>query len=1438
MNSDGRQWYQSYVLDQIQTKKRPGITASIVPDANITTTDLSKIADGTIWKWKLSGEINDDEYVTDTLERTLNYTRFDIEKWEFEVTYTYPGGSETQILTSRNNGDLTLKDKKKNASKNPDLALKLDKSKLKAGDTLKIILTARTYYYNNSQADEDTTQKTYIFNGEAPEEDSTPSNTPPPEPGGPPPLTCQPNIPGDAFDIVPFGASDGTDLSRIADRSVTVDGVAIDADEFWSGKYVFGDDIQGLHIVSVKWTPKPGEDENGAVMCDTWRVINVHDTKPRAQFKFYGGSFKENRKMSVDNTSSAPDANDPLVIATYPIISADWNWSAIEGSDSDRRMKADGADHKEFLYKKPGEYQLTLTVTNALGRTSDPYVLPFSALEDYKPAIIMHPYSSQISRNESLTLFYDAVSTDGDIIRNQHFDVYYDADDDESYSELLESFDGPLSQYKPSQSKLGKYRIVATVDEDFGQETFPEFITSADKRVSQTQFEFELDNYIPYADLYTDIPSIRQQVDAAMLLDKNLSQSKIDYVRGNGVEINNQLRYEGIDPNLNVWDMHTYTYSQAASTVVNTGSYPPGTYDYCSNGYCGTLNRQSTSDNGSYRDFGGNQTVVDVPGHTATREIPWCYGSAGPGRPVYSHAPPCSLGSNSTTKTETYWVDTTYKEVWVSDIRWVSNWYATYTGTIYKNVRQPYSNPYVRTVADKYLIYISDNIINELPDFNKVKGLSDGKIILVGSEAIKTQTTHDHFIANIGQPIEEIIARIVDYIASNNPPTASQTVLIGESFNMLTDETDPESDPIVLPQTMYVHNDSYYDNSLGRAAYAVEKYDAGSWTTETLRTSFSLPGEYQVYRRVKDEPSTDPALAHYSYWSNEAKTIIRAHRKPIALAALDWTYDLSCTCYNTSWVDESYDLDHNISDPISRGIKERKISYRVGGEWYYQIPDKLAPGTYHLEYVVQDIEGAWSDPFVLDFTLAASPPPQLKAKLKSTDGSFTLAGGVPAGESVTAYELWTRFPYSLDMQFTMGGYINKTSHYFTGTKNGSDILWDDVVTQIPTVAPDGSYTYRISANGSGGVAAGKDFTVKVLTPINLVPGITNSDGQTTDTIILGYPFRFTAATTEYPSQVTLVAFKGMPFQKALSLTGSVSSTAGIGSKQWNVLYTPTGSIPDGTYTFEWTARTPNGNVEVKTVQVKFIRNTPPFGDFTAYTYDPDNTTMPVYEGDTLHIRSTGVGDNERDALTIRYEIVDPAGTKRHDQTFNSSYPYTAVGPAFAIPSGASAIGTWTIRQTISDGKAAPVIKTKTLLVRALGVQGYVRHTDAWEANRLRYNDRHPKAPRPADWFWAGEAFVLEASVTGTGNSGTKPVAVKAAAASALQKSLSASPALPAIWKGLLKEGDTSISFEKLAEGTYTFVFTVTYSNGVTKTSAVPIRIQDTTDHYFQVHRLQ
>ncbi|WP_168735444.1 hypothetical protein [Cohnella fermenti] len=246
-------------------------------------------------------------------------------------------------------------------------------------------------------------------------------------------------------------------------------------------------------------------------------------------------------------------------------------------------------------------------------------------------------------------------------------------------------------------------------------------------------------------------------------------------------------------------------------------------------------------------------------------------------------------------------------------------------------------------------------------------------------------------------------------------------------------------------------------------------------------------------------------------------------------------------------------------------------------------------------------------------------------------------------------------------------------------------------------------------------------------------------------------------------------------------------------------------------------------------EVKYFKlNSPPTGDFTW-------TPTPVYEGDTVNFIPT-VDDPDGDALTVTFTVTSPSGTA---QVFSLSktFPYDAEGPNLRVLE----LGVWTVKMIVSDGQEFVTV-TKPMTVLPLGVTGFVRHTEAWEANRLAYNEKNPGSSRPAEWFWAGEAFVLEAATTDTGSSATKAVEVTAEAVfdskTILGASLaSATPASTVQWKSLLGSKEAGQPLSELSEGLYTFIFTAKYSNGTVKTAAVTIRIVDQVGNYVQVHRI-
>ncbi|HHW47036.1 MAG TPA: hypothetical protein GXX14_00250, partial [Clostridiaceae bacterium] len=798
-------------------------------------------------------------------------------------------------------------------------------------------------------------------------------------------------------------------------------------------------------------------------------------------------------------------------------------------------------------------------------------------------------------------------------VASNKVEVYYDSDNDEECEQLIATYDDIAEFPEFTPAKLGNYKFVNIVREEFGEETLEEFITEDDKKVKVVEREFFVDNLVPMTGLYVDIPIVRPEIDVYFMLDKDLEREKVNWVLDNRINIDNTLRYNNILPKVETWDMHTYTYSQYANTSRNTGtSYPSGSIYYSSNGYSGYLSLYSVSDNGSYQDLGHYETKTESKTVTKSASqsgtfcprcgsVPPTYGStyyysdsegySGTLSQVYynysSKATSSFCNVHQHTNIEEFRRDWTWSgtvtrtvQIWIPNWVWVPNYTGFYSGTIYKYVRQPYTNPF-RSLSYKYVIYISNGDISELPDLQMVMSKSDAKLVLIGQESIKDQIGYNHFILNDGsKTIEELINEALSYIIENNQSIEKIFVLKGETFTIQTSDYDEENDPLIEKKVQYVQDVDYFDNPTGKEDIAAESYsDTDNWV-DTIVNKFDNVGKFSIYRRVKDLPSTDPRFAAFSKYSGVHELQIYVHRKPIAIVDLDWDFDSTKNVYLTRWVCRSYDLDHQYSRE-DKGIVDRKIMFRKnGGEWLYYIPEELTPGTYELYYYVRDPEGVWSDPFVMNFTLQPSPPVQFNAKLRTLDPDFSLLS-IPASEYMEAYDIWTRYPYDVKLEMalyngaTMVSPVKAVNYSeSTGKKTGNDIEWNNVPYEIPETLSDRMYNFKISAVdvNNPNKRQEKNFTVVVDTPVNLVPDMPQA-------VITESPVDIYASTSKYANNVQVTLFKGTAYQTILMM-----NTVSAGKvKNWKVTYNVHANIPDGIYTASFTAGTPNGNSETVNV---------------------------------------------------------------------------------------------------------------------------------------------------------------------------------------------------------------------------------------------------------------
>ncbi|EPR11944.1 Athe_2463 domain-containing protein [Ruminiclostridium papyrosolvens] len=1201
-------------------------------------------------QFTVQGVLEDSDYYKDPVTRSAFYTRQDIKNWELNLD-KIPG----LTLTDEQKKAVTIVPK--SAADNQGTATitiettVADIKKLpKSGDKylLAVEATAKVVYKDTHTQTAEGNNKFLTNNFKAlAKKESLVIDIPT--------LEIHNHIGEVAFDTVLFrDATDNTDMSAVKSTELYVNGEAVDYDQFFSGYYIFPatSDKNGyfaevicryiLDKSKIVLTGIPEDKKQeilGAAVVEyvSTDYVYVYPTKPIAQFKLSSNSWKQNRIINVENISA--DGNIQLVLDKYPIVEYRWSYGGTsqlyKGTDSDLK--------KQLQYKEPGSYSLTLECKNTLGKWSDPYTVEFQVLEDIAPNIELNLSDSIVTRNDQISAWhYDVNSTDGDKIASARIELWYDSDDNGSVDTLIQRWNGlsDFPEYSPTQ--LGYYKFYIYAQDEFvgvnGQDTLSQYVTESDKKSASLECDFWVDNYQPLSDIYVDAPVERPNVDLYIMRDKDLAQDKYEYIASNRVTMENALLGRNIIPNVNIWDMKTYEYSTPASISSNTGTnYPSEEISFTSAGYSGKLQRTSVTDNGGYHDFGHYETRIETKtissgggyasghgygGSTPSSSISYSDGEGYSGNMYIQNytytSTPCGHPINPThgegyfnwTRSWSGYSGTAKRTVsyWVPNMQWVANYTGYYSGTIYKYVRQPYTDTW-RGKSSKYIIYISDGNISDISDFNSVLAKTDAKVILAGTPAILKQYPDcAKYIDSTSKTVQEILNEALEYISEETPEIEQIFILQNQQFTLNVGEDDLEKDEIVSREMQYVHDKDYFDNPTGQESGTQTVLNADSGWKDDIKNSFSNVGKYRIYRRVKDKPSGAYG-DNYSYYSGATEVDIYVHRKPVAKAVLDWDFDGVTNTYKTTWKDLSYDLDHNITRAkTDKGISDRRIMWKKeGGEWNYTIPDNLSPGTYRIRYYVKDIENTWSDVFTMDingttytdvpeasFTLSDTPPMQFEAKLRALKTVFrnpTSPVTLPASEDLEVFDLWTRYPSNPYLTMALynlsgtqvSGIKNIGYSTDTGVKSGNDISWNSIPYNIPDTLIDGNYFFKITANAEQSKTIA--FPVTVKTPINLKGYINGKEAaaqiNTGDTNV----FKFT--TSQYVSKTQLL-FEGHTYT---SDSGNIKLISDSGSvKTWEFRLDITdGAYPDGKFgSAEFKAWLPSGMSETINVDYKFV----------------------------------------------------------------------------------------------------------------------------------------------------------------------------------------------------------------------------------------------------------
>lgn len=216
------------------------------------------------------------------------------------------------------------------------------------------------------------------------------------------------------------------------------------------------------------------------------------------------GTLKENRKINLSLDIDNPEH--------YPIESIDWTVTASDTNADVSSLRhsgtLDGSANKDILFKKYGQYKISVTVKNTAGYTANASktiniekdLYPIVDI-DGTDKILRDPTNNNLA---TFSLIDISKSIDNDYIAKRLWIYTYDSDNDGNFTDETTYFllDGKwVSQGKnptiPSdisnlscgniqnpllQSKeVGKYDIRIVVQEGFGQATIEEFVTSADR---------------------------------------------------------------------------------------------------------------------------------------------------------------------------------------------------------------------------------------------------------------------------------------------------------------------------------------------------------------------------------------------------------------------------------------------------------------------------------------------------------------------------------------------------------------------------------------------------------------------------------------------------------------------------------------------------------------------------------------------------------------------------------------------------------------------------------------------------------------------------------------------------------------------------------------------------------------------------------------------
>ncbi|QVY63943.1 PKD domain-containing protein [Cytobacillus gottheilii] len=343
---------------------------------------------------------------------------------------------------------------------------------------------------------------------------------------------------------------DGEILSRI----LTVDGQPSSNPKKFSRVTSITDHTVELTVIDDK-----GDSDTDS---ESFKIL---PTTPTAEFSI-NGTNKVNRRISLDGTLS--DRVSPIHVAPIDYSLTNWKIEPItEGITAEDILirKSNDRSKQDFLVRKPGDYKITLTVTNNYAETSEPVSKTITVEPDLAPEAKFTVDSAKAVRsnegekNAVITLTDSSVSPDDDIISKRVWSVEYDSDNDGYFGTNTDEprkiiSNGNETKVQFITNKVGNYRFSLEVQEDFGQETLEEFITEeqylkdasgvVDPKGSVKVYQEPTNFNLPLYDKSVEVINVNPVIDFGVR-----RQNKIDVVLNfGGMDVATQYRQTGSRP--------------------------------------------------------------------------------------------------------------------------------------------------------------------------------------------------------------------------------------------------------------------------------------------------------------------------------------------------------------------------------------------------------------------------------------------------------------------------------------------------------------------------------------------------------------------------------------------------------------------------------------------------------------------------------------------------------------------------------------------------------------------------------------------------------------------------------------------------------------------------------------------------------------------------